>query len=142
MKNSRSIEDLSPDTQAKCRAFLAKCKEAGIDILITSTLRDMEAQAALFAQGRTTPGQIVTNAKPGDSWHNWGAAFDVVPLRNGKPVWGSAGDDGELWQRVGAIGESVGLEWAGRWVKFRELAHFQNTQGLTLAQMKTGARLA
>ena len=64
-------------------------------------------------------------------------AFDVVPLRNGKPVWGTSGDgiddnpaddntdDLELWQRIGQIGESLGLEWAGRWKTMREFPHFQ-----------------
>lgn len=153
MINSRRIEDLHPTVAAMAFNLLSKCKQAGIDIIITSTYRDHESQAALYAQGRTAPGRKVTNARPGQSWHNWRLAFDVVPLRNGKPVWGTAGngidndptdddrDDLELWQRVGAIGESVGLEWAGRWTSFREFPHFQYTGGLTLADMQAGKTL-
>lgn len=138
MINSRNIDDLHPKVAAMCRAFLEECKKQGIDIIVTSTYRDHASQDALYAQGRSLPGRVVTNARGGQSWHNWRLAFDVVPLRAGKPVWGSTGADLELWKRVGAIGEKVGLEWAGRWVRFRELAHFQYTGGLTLADLNNG----
>jgi peptidoglycan L-alanyl-D-glutamate endopeptidase CwlK len=139
MINSRNLSDLLPVCKAKAEKFLELAKTAGIDLIVTSTYRDNESQAALFAQGRTKPGAIVTNARPGQSWHNWRCAFDVVPIRNGKPVWGTAGADGDLWRKVGEIGEQAGLEWAGRWTgKFRELAHFQYTGGLTLAELQSG----
>lgn len=139
MINSRKIEDLHPVVQAKANALLKVAQEAGIDLLITSTYRDNESQAALFAQGRTKPGLIVTNARPGQSWHNWRCAFDVVPIRHGKPVWGTTGQDGILWRRVGELGEQVELEWAGRWAgKLKEMAHFQFTGGLTLADFQAG----
>ncbi len=142
MINSRKLEDLTPDTRRKVFAFREACRAAGVDLLVTSTYRDAESQAALYAQGRTAPGKIVTNAKPGQSWHNWRCAVDVVPLRNGKPVWGTAGEDGKLWEQVGKLGEAAGLEWAGRWKSFKELAHFQNAQGKTLAQLQAGEKLA
>lgn len=150
MINSRKIEDLHPKVAKMCQEFIKKCDEQGIDILVTSTYRDGESQNALYAQGRTKPGRIVTNAKAGQSFHNWRVAFDVVPLRNGKPVWGTSGngidndpsdddkDDLELWQRVGAIGKSVGLEWAGEWKKFREFPHFQYTGGLSIFDFQNG----
>jgi peptidoglycan L-alanyl-D-glutamate endopeptidase CwlK len=138
MKNSRSLDDLLPSVRRRAQAFLDACKAQGIDILITSTYRDLESQTALYAQGRTAPGNIVTNAKAGQSYHNWHVAFDIVPLRNGKPVWNTSGADGALWERIGKIGESAGLEWAGRWKTFREFPHFQYTGGLTLAQLAAG----
>jgi peptidoglycan L-alanyl-D-glutamate endopeptidase CwlK len=138
MINSRKIDDLHPKVAIMCKKFIAECDKQDIDILITSTYRDGESQTALYAQGRTKPGNIVTNAKAGQSFHNWKCAFDVVPLRNGKPVWGTNGKDLELWNKVGAIGESVGLEWAGRWKRFKEFPHFQFTGGLTLADFQAG----
>jgi peptidoglycan L-alanyl-D-glutamate endopeptidase CwlK len=139
MINSRNLSDLLPVCKEKAEKFLELAKQNGIDLLVTSTYRDNESQAALFAQGRTKPGVVVTNARPGQSWHNWRCAFDVVPIRNGKPVWGTTGQDGDLWRKVGELGESVGLEWAGRWAgKLREFAHFQYTGGLTLAQLQSG----
>jgi peptidoglycan L-alanyl-D-glutamate endopeptidase CwlK len=140
---SRRLEDLAPAVQQRAKALVNAAKDAGVDLLITSTYRSNEEQAALYAQGRTKPGAIVTNARPGDSYHNWRCAFDVVPLRNGKPVWGTSGPDGDLWRKIGEMGEAVGLEWAGRWTgKLREVAHFQYTGGLTLAQLKAGKELA
>jgi peptidoglycan LD-endopeptidase CwlK len=64
MINSRDLDDLHPLVAAKARDFLARCHAEGIDILVTSTYRDAEAQAKLYAQGRTSPGKIVTRAKP------------------------------------------------------------------------------
>lgn len=134
---SRALSDLTPEVEDKCRAHIAACQDAGIDLLITCTLRTWPEQAALYAQGRTLPGNIVTNAKAGDSAHNYGVAYDCVPLRNGKAVWGTTGEDGELWNKVGELGESVGLEWSGRWTgKLREMAHFQDLGGKTIADLK------
>ena len=141
MINSRRIEDLHPIVQKMAREHLVACTAAGIDLLITSTYRDHASQNALFAQGRTAPGRKVTNARGGQSFHNYRVAYDVVPLRNGKPVWGTTGADGELWQEVGRLGESVGLEWAGRWVRFREFPHFQFTGGKPLSHFQAGGSL-
>ena len=76
MINSRSLSDLNPKVAAMCSEFINRCKAEGIDVLITSTYRDAESQNALYAQGRTTPGKKVTNAKGGQSFHNWKVAFD------------------------------------------------------------------
>jgi len=119
---SRKIEDLHPKVMEKAKDFLAKCAEQGIDVLIYCTYRSQAEQAELYAIGRTTPGKIVTNAKPGYSYHNWGLAFDCVPLINGKPMWDSKNP---MWQKLGELGKSVGLEWAGDWKKFKEYPHFQ-----------------
>ncbi|MEM2159407.1 MAG: M15 family metallopeptidase [Candidatus Nitrosotenuis sp.] len=143
MINSRSLDELLPVVKDKVERFISVCKENHIDLLVTSTYRDMESQAALYAQGRTTPGKKVTNAKPGFSFHNWRCAVDIVPLRNGKPVWGTKpGPDLDLWNKVGELGESVGLEWAGRWKSFREFAHFQYTAGLTLKDLQAGKHIS
>ena len=134
--SSRKLTDLHPQMQPIMTRFLANARAAGIDLLVTCTYRSNEEQAALYAIGRTKPGRIVTNAKPGRSTHNntlngkpAALAVDVVPLRDGKPVW-SASDP--VWKRVGEIGEKVGLEWAGRWTTFREYPHFQHPQAKTL----------
>ena len=139
MINSRKLEDLVEPARNRVEDFLALCKHAGIDILVTSTYRDTESQNALYAQGRTAPGKIVTNAKAGESYHNFRCAVDVVPLVNGKPDW-----DGShpVWKQIGELGKQAGLEWAGEWRTFKELAHFQYTGGLTLAQLREGSAIA
>ena len=135
MINSRKIDDLLPVVQEKVRKFKALCEENGIDLLITSTYRDHESQNALYAQGRTAPGRKVTNAKGGQSWHNWRCAIDVVPLVNGKPCWDTKNP---VWMKVGELGKEAGLEWAWEWKTFKEMAHFQYTGGKTLAQLQAG----
>jgi len=138
MINSRSLDDLAPPVKQRAQAFVEAAKTNGIDLLITSTYRDSESQNALYAQGRTTPGNIVTRAQAGQSWHNYRCALDVVPLVNGKAVW----DDQTIWKQVGEIGKACGLEWAGDWKDFKEFPHFQYTSGLTMAQLQAGAKIA
>ena len=137
MINSRNLSDLHPIVQAKVKAFVAACKKEGIDVLITSTYRDGESQNALYAQGRTKPGRRVTNAKAGQSWHNHRCAADFVPMVSGKAQW----NDARTFKRCGEIAEACGLEWAGRWKSFPEMAHVQYTGGLTLAQLRAGAQI-
>jgi peptidoglycan L-alanyl-D-glutamate endopeptidase CwlK len=127
---SRQLSDLHPDLEVKANQFIAECHRKNIDVLITCTYRSAEEQLKLYKQGRETPGKIVTNAKPGQSAHNTvnpnglpsAQAFDVVPLIHGKPQW-DANDP--VWQTVGEIGKSVGLDWAGDWHTFKEYPHFQ-----------------
>lgn len=135
MINSRNLNDLVPPVKLKVERFMGLCVANTIDILVTSTYRDYESQDALYAQGRTAPGKIVTNSKGGESFHNFHCAVDVVPLVNGKPDW-----DGShpIWDKVGALGKEAGLDWAGEWETFKELAHFQYTGGLTLEQLRDG----
>lgn len=133
MINSRRPEDLRPEVRKLCEQFLAQCLTRGIDVIITSTLRDEESQAALYAQGRTRPGHRVTNAAPGFSFHNYGLAFDFCPIVNGKCQW----TNDVLFRTCGEIGEACGLEWAGRWTgSMRELAHLQ-APGLSISKLRS-----
>ena len=134
MINSRRLEDLLPTVQARAARWIAECERQGVPVLVTSTYRDNESQAAIYAQGRTTPGKIVTNAKAGESLHNYRVAVDFVPLVGGKPDW----EDAAKFAKAGQIAESQGMEWAGRWKSFKELAHVQFTGGLSLADFKAG----
>jgi peptidoglycan L-alanyl-D-glutamate endopeptidase CwlK len=135
MISSRNIDDLIPVVMNLAKKHTALCKEAGIDLLIYCTYRDLESQAILYQQGRTKPGKVVTNARAGDSYHNYGCAYDCVPLIQGKPAW----SDAEAYLKVGKLGESIGLVWAGRWIgSLKETAHFQYTGGLTIADLKAG----
>lgn len=139
MISSRNIADLHPYVQELAHQHMSMCYEHDIDLLIYCTYRDFEDQNRLYAQGRTTAGPIVTYARGGDSMHNWRLAYDCVPLVGGKAMW----SDDTLIDAVGAFGEMVGLEWAGRWTgRMREKVHFQYTGGLTVADLKAGATLA
>ena len=138
MINSRKLDDLHPRVKTMAEKFIEECDAAGIDVLIYSTYRDHESQNALYAQGRTTKGNIVTNAKGGQSFHNWRCAFDFVPVVDGKARW----NDQDAYAKCGRIGESIGFEWAGRWTgKLKETAHMQYTGGLSLADFQAGKTL-
>lgn len=129
MIDSRKIEDLHPKVQVLCRQFIEKCKEADINVIITSTYRDAAKQAALYAIGRTIPGKKVTYARAGFSFHNWKVAFDFCPVdEKGKCLW----DETLLFIKCGRIGKSLGLEWGGDF-KRPDMPHFQYTNGLTIA---------
>jgi peptidoglycan L-alanyl-D-glutamate endopeptidase CwlK len=138
MINSRKLEDLHPKVMQMCSAFTRDCNAQGIDVIITSTYRDHESQNALFAQGRTAPGKIVTKAKGGQSFHNYKVAFDFCPIVNGKAAW----NDTKLFVKCGEIAENHGLEWAGRWVRMKEMAHCQYTGGLTIADLQSGKTIS
>lgn len=141
MITSRALTDLIEPVRDRATQLLARCRSAGIDLVVTSTYRDLEAQEHLYVQGRVLPGSVVTWAAAGDSWHNWRRAFDVVPIRNGKPVWSTRGLDKEVWLQVGQIGESCGLEWGGNFQRHPDYCHFQDRTGKTLEQLKKEAGL-
>lgn len=96
-------------------------------------LRTWEEQDALYAQGRTDPGKIVTKAKGGQSWHNFGLAVDIV--EDGDPnnagihwSWSNNAD----YLKVGTFADTIGLEWGGYWKAFKDYPHVQFTEQLTL----------
>ena len=119
---SRAIDDLDPRVARMAREWLDRARSMGLGPLITCTRRTSAEQDALYAQGRTKPGKIVTNAKAGQSAHNFGLALDFVPLVHGKPEWSGKHPD---WKRLGELAEGVGFEWAARWPRFKELPHIQ-----------------
>lgn len=127
--SSRRLEDLHALVTDKAQQLIALAHAKGIELLVTSTLRTFEEQAELFALGRTKPGKKVTNAKPGESWHNFGLAFDVVPLINGKAVWNSP-----FWDHIGALGKQVDLAWGGDFKSFKDRPHFEFHPHVTLAE--------
>lgn len=134
MIDSRKIEDLHPRVQELCRKFIKECKKNGIEVVITATFRDNEFQDSLYAQGRTKPGKKVTNAKGGQSMHNYRVAFDFVPLKNGKADW----NDLNKFNQCGKIAQMLGLEWGGAWTSFKDRPHCQYTGGLTLKDFQNG----
>jgi peptidoglycan L-alanyl-D-glutamate endopeptidase CwlK len=134
MINSRNLADLLPRTAAKAALFRDECRKAGHDIIFTSTYRDKESQDALYAQGRTISGKRVTNAKGGDSFHQYRVAFDFVPVVNGVAIW----SDDVAWAACGAIAKRVGLEWGGYWDGFKDKPHCQDLNGYGLDQYKRG----
>lgn len=115
---SRLLRDLNPAFRPLAVELLARLVEAQIPVLIVQTLR--------------TPAEHAENVAKGVSWtkhslHLDGLAIDLCPFETfqlhgpDKLQWNS---DDQVWQRIGAIGESFGLVWGGRW-KQRDVGHFE-----------------
>lgn len=145
MGDSRKLEDLQPQVRAMAEQLLARSAVAGIPLTVTFTRRSMATQAALYAQGRTCPGCIVTNARPGYSFHNFGLALDVVPTDLlSLPRWGDTPDHqartDALWAKAGAIGKALGFRWGGEFTHLIDRPHFEWSGGLTLADLRASTR--
>lgn len=131
----RDTTQLHPALQDKIAQLIIKCNAQGLKIGIGECLRTVAEQNALYAQGRTKPGKIVTKAK-GDTYssmHQWGVAFDFY--RN--DGLGAFNDNDGFFTNVGRIGKSLGLEWGGDWKSIKDKPHFQlKDWGSTTAKLK------
>jgi peptidoglycan LD-endopeptidase CwlK len=87
---------------------------------VTQGLRTYAQQDALYAQGRTSPGSVVTEAQGGYSMHNFGLAVDVVPFVNGVPDWN---DKDAQWAELLAKAPSCGLAEGAQWRTFVDMPH-------------------
>lgn len=104
---------------------------AGTVCRFTHTYRSIAEQEALYAQGRTKPGKIVTNARGGNSYHNYGLAVDFVLIINGQASW----KVDSTWLKVIEIFEAHGWESGHRW-KFKDSPHVQKTFGRNIQQLR------
>lgn len=129
MTNEEIINELHPKMREQVRLFLFKCLQAGIVLRLVDGYRSHEEQAADYAQGRTKPGKVITNAKPGESYHNYALAFDVVPIEGGKAAYNTT-----KWDQIGKIGKSLGLVWGGDFRSFKDRPHFQYNVPLSQLQ--------
>lgn len=119
----RDINKCHPRLIDLSKKLVSACRGQGLIIGIGESFRTKEEQDALYAKGRTAPGNIVTNAKGSSysSHHQWGTAFDIY-RNDGKGVY----TDGDgFFEKVGKIGKSIGLEWGGDWKSPVDKPHFQ-----------------
>ncbi len=131
---SASRAGLDPKFAQKLSLFEKTLAAHGIKVILTDAYRSIEAQNALYAKGRTAPGGIVTKARGGYSWHNFGLAADYAFVISGKVTWNGP------WDTFGQIAKECGLEWGGSWKTFKDRPHVQWTGGRTLAQMRAAAK--
>lgn len=147
-KSAARLAGLNPVVKAAAEALIECSYARGVNILITQGLRTLAEQDALYAQGRTKPGSIVTNARGGYSYHNYGLAVDfALLLPNGSSVsWDMTRDgdkDGEAdWAEVIQEAKALGFESGGDWTSFKDYPHLQMTFGLSLANLRTGKKPA
>ena len=103
----------------------------GVHPFITETLRSFERSDELYAQGRTKPGSIVTNAKGGSSYHNFSLALDFVIQKNGKMDWTINKD----WMKVIEIFEKYGFKSGLYFKSIKDAPHLEMTFGYTVKQL-------
>ena len=123
-RNDDEISRLHPKIREIAANFINDLhKQLNLKLLIVSGYRTFPQQAELYAQGRTKPGRIVTNAKPGYSYHNYGLAFDLAHTNvAGRVDWSKP-----ITKQIADIGKKYGLEWGGSWRGFVDPPHFQLT---------------
>ena len=119
-RSERMIATLLPHVRPYARALYFKARDNGIAINIISGTRTYAEQDALYAQGRTTAGTVVTNARGGYSNHNFGIAFDIGVFSGNRYL-----PESPLYKAVGALGMELGLEWGGNWTSIVDQPHFQ-----------------
>jgi peptidoglycan LD-endopeptidase CwlK len=127
------LRDVHPQLARKIRqmADILELERPSVTLRVTQGLRTWGEQSVLYAQGRSQPGRIVTNAEPGHSWHQFGLAVDVVPLGlEGKPDWNT---QHPIWKRVVALGTSLGLVAGAQFRSFPDYPHFQLTGKLPVS---------
>ena len=138
----RTVENLgsiNPKAREKLEPFLVACGEMvsrdfpGVYIEVLSGHRSGEAQAAIYAQGRTKPGKIVTKAPPWKSWHQFGLAIDTGLFKPGDYL----DDNGDpladkIYKAMATLAREKfpDIEAAYWWKSFPEGPHFQYTGGI------------
>ena len=140
------LDDLRPKTKKLCELWIEECRKAGINLVITQTLRSMELQDAYYSQGRESLSivnekrkkvnlppitekenkSIITKANAGSSPHNYGLAWDFAPIVNGKINW----DNLDLFRKCGEISKKISfdgytLEWGGDFKTIKDFPHIQ-----------------
>ncbi|EAG8523400.1 N-acetylmuramoyl-L-alanine amidase family protein [Listeria innocua] len=108
----------------KTRNVIKKMAKQGVYLCVAQGYRSKAEQNALYAQGRTKPGSVVTNAKGGQSNHNYGVAVDLcLYTSDGKNViWESTTS---RWKKVVAAMKAEGFKWGGDWKSFKDYPHFE-----------------
>lgn len=112
--------------------LIKQCYDEDIYVLITDGYRSNAEQDELYAQGRTKPGNIVTNAKGGQSNHNKGIAVDYcLTNKEGTAAYWTVNTD---WKRVATIAKTMGFEWGGDWKGFVDNPHLEYTGKVTVEE--------
>lgn len=126
---------LHPKVKQKGIELIKKMHSLGILIIFTCSVRTIQEQNELYAQGRTKIGKKVTWVTGGNSFHNWGLALDFVRIHeNGSVDWNLP------LEKVGEEAEKLGFEWGGRWKETPDFPHIQMRFGLSIADLKAGKK--
>ena len=123
--SEKLLSQLHPLLQQKIRQMAEALEQEGIKIVVVQGLRTWEEQDALYQQGRTKPGNIVTNAPAGHSYHNYALACDCAPENpDGSVDWNA---EHPQWKHMEEVGTSLGLVSGANWTRLVDAPHFQIT---------------
>lgn len=135
---NRSLADLQPDFRERVQTLLNMANGTGIQLQVNETLRSFARSNQLYAQGRTRPGKIVTNAAAGQSYHNYGLAVDLYPITDTGRVEVNFDRVPELMTKmvhVATFAQTLRIGWGGHW-KFRDLPHFQSSSAPKITELQ------
>lgn len=140
-RSAKNVATLNPRVQQVFRNWIAECqilaKAYGYEYKAISGNRTWDEQARIYAQGRTAPGKIVTNAKPGYSNHNFGIAVDMGVFKNGKYLDDADPENADAFHKKAAeIAAKYNLDWGGNWKSIKDNPHFEYKIGKTLTQLR------
>ena len=144
-----SCQKLHPKVRQEVIDTITKIEQGfppTIKVRVVQGLRTIEEQNALYAQGRTTPGKKVTNAKGGKSYHNYGLAIDFAIMydQNNDGLfellsWDIAKDgdnDGQKdWLEVVNAFKALGWGWGGEWHSIKDYPHLEKTFGFKVSEL-------
>jgi peptidoglycan L-alanyl-D-glutamate endopeptidase CwlK len=133
-----NLDELHPDFVALLLQLLANCEQRGATYIAVSAYRSQSEQAKKYFQGRTQPGPIITNARPGWSFHNYGLAVDVVFDKDNKLSTGLQPEftDNRAYTILKEEGEKLGLQVGVPSVPGGDPGHVQFKQPLKIAELK------
>ncbi|MFE4814638.1 M15 family metallopeptidase [Peribacillus simplex] len=140
---------INPVVKDSALEMIRRAFNEGIYVQISAGYRSMEEQATLYGQSRlysfngkdysNLAKPKVTNAKPGQSFHNFGLAVDYfLVTEDGKTALWTVNTK---WKRVAAIGKELGFKWGGDWSGFKDYPHLEMTGGLSYSQLQAGTKL-
>jgi peptidoglycan L-alanyl-D-glutamate endopeptidase CwlK len=137
-RSEACIIALQPNAQRKAREFLKAAKALPFTCKIISGTRSYAEQDELFAHGRTKPGPRVTNAKGGQSNHNFGIAWDVGIFEGGRYLTGATREEEKAYIDLGKhiLANVTRLEWGGNWQDFVDRPHYQLNMGKTVSAVR------
>jgi len=136
----RRLEGCYPPFREQVIKFLLAAHMKGLYVYVVQGYRSFKRQDQYYAKGRRgiSGEKIVTKAKGGQSYHNYGVAIDLAfdeDLIKEGVQW--SWDKNLPWDSLGALGEAFGLGWGGNWPGFKgDLGHFHRTYGFTVKQLK------
>jgi peptidoglycan L-alanyl-D-glutamate endopeptidase CwlK len=129
-RSYKVFDGLKPDFKQRVIRWYEECMEEGLKILVYCGYRSNEDQEKLYKQGRSTDGKIVTNAKAGQSFHNYGRAIDYVPVKNGETSW----DDTASYLKAQRIAKEFGLRPISWELPHLEDGNFKNWRELQVSE--------